>query len=270
MRIYFDSNIFRKFKPTSKQFRQDVTDAVEALAPFFIFPFSEAHLSDLSTSTEAYRKEDLELMERYVHDNFIHRDHIKKEIKYSLVVPTEAYNSYDFTASEQPQQSMDTLLEDLLDFEGGEALQAAFLQLMELPVIPQNDFDTGTLPDSVRPIAENFKNVRSMKDAMQAIGRMGNFINDKSFVSFNRKLFEGYVNRDDYSFDKWSFEFGERMKDTTLGKSFTELVDQITTEADKSDPYQAMLNTYIALETFGVTQEHLGKKQQLKKIVLMT
>lgn len=265
MRIYFDSNIFRKLKSTSKQFKQVVADAANALKPYFIFPFSEAHLSDLSTSEEPYRTEDLLLMESYVKDNFIHRDHVKKEINYTLSTPIEAYQQFSFPDPDDLQKDLDLSMEGLFDFEGGEQLRAVFERLMDLPVIPANDFDTSQLPDKVREFADAFKGIRSMRDAMNAIAGMGSMINDKGFVNLNRTLFEGYVNRDDYSFDQWSFEFDERMKDTTFGRSFTEIVEQMTTDQEKGDLYHSVLNTYVALEIFGVTQERSGKKQQLKK-----
>lgn len=204
-------------------------------------------------------------MEEYVKDNFINRDHIKRTIRYSLVKPMDAYSAYNFSAPLDFFNDTETAMEGLFDFEGDEELRENFKKLMESPIAAPPAFDTEHLEGSIKKFADDFKNVRSLSDAMKAIGGMGDFINDKNYTQLNRKLFEGYVNRDDYSYEKWSFEFDERLKDTTYGKTFSELVDQMTTGSDKGDEYQIFLNTYIALETFGVTQERTGKKQQLKK-----
>lgn len=265
MRIYFDSNIFRKLKSTSNQFRSDVFDAVELLRPHFIFPFSEAHMNDLATSSEEHRNIDLKLMKDYVQDNYIHRDHIAKVIKYSLADPLTAFDSFDFSASESFLDDPSSAFKDLFDFEGGEQLGEIFSKLLDLPVFDPIQIETDKLPAEYRQLAERFKDVRTIGDALKKMSGIGDLINDKNVLSKNRNLFSGYVNRDDYSFDNWSFEFDQRMQDTVFGKSFTEMVALMTAEADRNDEYTNFINTYTSLEFLGVTEERTGAKLKLKK-----
>ncbi|MDQ1149676.1 hypothetical protein QE382_001660 [Sphingobacterium zeae] len=122
MRIYCDSNIFRKAKSTSNQFNKEVYDAMESLSDICLFLFSEAHLDDLSKSNEHYRNEDLTLMERYVNNNYICRYHIYKKINFLLATPTEAYNSHDFAAQENYLKDPVDYINNLLNTEDNEYL----------------------------------------------------------------------------------------------------------------------------------------------------
>lgn len=71
MRLYFDSNVFRKIKKGSKVFDPDLDKVIESLRPAFLFLFSDAHIADLSNSDPIYRDIDLVHMEQYVHKNFL-------------------------------------------------------------------------------------------------------------------------------------------------------------------------------------------------------
>src|SRR5690606_4274114 len=102
-------------------------------------------------------------------------------------------------------------------------------------------------------------------DFLKNIGGFGNFLtNPKEFRKY-QKLLSNFVNRDTYSYDQWSFDFDQKLKETFFGKSFKELVEITISESDKNDFYTNFINTYTGLESFGVTEERTGKNGKLKK-----
>jgi len=265
MRIYCDSNVFRKAKKESKQFNEAVYNIMQALKPNFLFLFSEAHMSDLSKSQKTYRDDDLIMMEEYVNNNYICRDHIEKSVKFYLATPIEAYDGYDYQASESFLENPFEAFNDMFDFEGGEQLGAMFKQLFDIQIFPDVNIDTSALSPEYRELANQFQGVKTISDALKKMKGIGAFLDSDIAFKKHRAMLSTYVNRDDYSYDQWSFDFDERMKNTVFGKSFTELVEQTIADMDKYDEYTNFINTYVQLEFFGVTEERSGKKQKLKK-----
>jgi hypothetical protein len=265
MRIYCDSNIFRKIKQGSSQFNETVYLTMESLQPHFLFLFSEAHLWDLSKSSESYRNQDLQAMEVYVKNNYISRDHIKKQLHFYLATPAEAYEGMDFQASSDFLQDPYEGFNSLFDFEGGEQLGTIFKGLFDLPIMPDINIDTSMLQPEHREMAEQFKGVRSINDALKKMKGVGDLLDSNSAFKKHRSMLSTYLDRDEYSYDEWSFDFDQRMKETAFGKSFTELVEEMTPQADRNDRYTNFINTYVQLDFFGITEERSGSKQKLKK-----
>ncbi|MBE9599930.1 hypothetical protein [Pedobacter sp. MC2016-24] len=184
MRIYCDSNVFRKAKRTSKQFNQAVYNTLEALNEHFVFLFSEAHLADLTKSQEDYRKEDLILMERYVKNNYFCRDHIKKEIQILLATPTEAYDSKDFQASDEFLENPYDSVSKIFDFEGGEEYGNLFKSIFDLPIFPANDINVETVQPEHRELLEQFKGVRTINDALKKLQGLGQMLDSDSVFNY--------------------------------------------------------------------------------------
>lgn len=265
MRIYLDSNIFRKTKQTSNQFNKEVFDVMEKLKDVFIFQFSEGHLHDLSKSEESYREEDLKHMEQYVANNYICRDHIKKDIHFYLKTPTEAYQTIDFSQMDFSYENPLSFLDDLDDLEGGSEMKEMFQKLFDMPIFDPIEVDTSALAPDVKALAQQFQDIRSMNDMLKKMQGISPMLDSPKEFKKYQDILRPYIDRKEYSFDEWSFDFDERMKDTLFGKSFSEMVELTLVGADKEDEYQRFINTYTHLEAFGVTQETTGSKQKLKK-----
>jgi len=263
MRIYCDSNIFRKAKKSSSQYFEPIYNTLESLKESFLFLFSEAHLHDLSKSPEKYRDEDLLHMEEYVKNNYLYRDPIKKEFHYYLATPGEAYKGFDFEAMDSALNDPYTYLNSMFDFEGGEIFGNIFKNLFNLPIFGSSDIH---IDDSKYPeLISGFNNVRTINDALKQLKGINTILDSKKDYKKYRDPIFDFINRDDYSYEKWSFEFNERMKNTAFGKPFTEMVELTIADSDKNDEYTRFINTYTNLEFYGVTQEKTPKKQQLKK-----
>lgn len=269
MRIYCDSNIFRKAKRSSKQFDESVYQAIESLKDSFVFLFSEAHMYDLSKSKESYRIEDLVLMENYVKNNYLNRDHIKKEFQYNLATPQEAYEGIDFDAIDKFFDNPYEYMHSMFDSEIGDEFSDVSNIIKTLYSMPLFNFNIQTntefsYPIEYKELLEGLNEVKSIDDALKRLSGMGGLLDSKSEFKKHRKLFSKYINRDDYSFDKWSFEFDEKLKNTFFKKSFSELVDSTLGELNKNNEYTVFINTYTSLESFGVTEERSGKKKDIK------
>lgn len=265
MRIYLDSNVFRKIKTTSKQFDKSLYEALEGLREYFIFPFSEGHLHDLSKSQITYRDEDLKHMERYVGNNYMCRDHIKKEFHFYLATPLEAYEEIDFEAMDAFLENPYNYINQLFDFEDGEQFEQIFKKLFNMPIFTPPEIDNSILSNEHRKLLEEFDGVKSINDALKNFNGIGKILdNPKDFKKY-RDLLAPYIDRKEYSFEKWSFDFNERMKDTLFGKTFIEMVEMTMSNEDKNDDYALFINSYTNLEFYGITEERSGSKQKLKR-----
>lgn len=263
MRIYCDSNIFRKAKSTSNQFNKEVYDTMESLRGICLFLFSEAHLDDLSKSNEYYRNEDLTLMEQYVNNNYICRDHIYKKINFLLATPTEAYNSHDFAAQENYLKDPVDYINNLLNTEDNEYLNL-IKPLFDIPILDLSEFNIENLPEDLKNKLGNIEDIKTLSDIIKLLPNFGFSLTDPKAFRNHQKHLASFIDRDSYSYDKCLFDFDQKMKETGFQKSFMDLVDMIASGSDKDDLYTNFINTYVGLETFGVTEEKTGKKRKVK------
>lgn len=263
MRLYLDSNIYRQIRPGSKHMNQELLNAVEKLKDVFLFVFSDAHLNDLSNSEEIYREIDLAHMAEYVKNNYFHHDHIERTDKISLATPKEAYSSIDFEVSRKILEDPNGFIEEAFGMEELSSLQPMFKQLLDMPL-----FDTAKkdpiLSNSLETLGlgQEFSGISTIRDALKGLNQAGGFISDKESFAKHQQFLRSYVDRKEYSYEVWSFDFDERMKETAFGKSFSELVDIVSTSAGPEDDYNRFINTYVQLEFLGVTEERSGGKRK--------
>jgi hypothetical protein len=265
MRIYCDSNIFRKAKKTSKQFYKPVFNALEALKGAFLFLFSEAHLYDLSKSLEQYRIEDLTMMEDYVKNNYLSRNHIDKSFNFYLSTPLEAYENVDFEATSDFFDNPYNYITKLFNSDEFKPYGSIVKSLFDAPLFGFSNIENSTLPQEYQKAFEKFKGTRTINDALKRMNGLGALMESKTEYNKLRMLFSDYIDRNDYSYDKWAFEFDQKMKESAFGKSFSEFVDLTISDADKNDEYTNFINTYTQLEFLGITQEKVGSKNRNKK-----
>jgi hypothetical protein len=265
MRIYCDSNIFRKAKQTSNQFSEPVFNAMEALKDCFLFLFSEAHLHDLAKSAEHYRIEDLTMMERYVKNNYLSRDHVYKTFGFLLATPLEAYTSIDFNAFDRVLDDPHAYISELFSSEEAQPYASIIKSLFDMPLFDPSNIELPAVAPEYQKMVEQFKGAKSINDFLKKLNGIGTLMEKKGEFQKLRSAFSTYIDRDDYSYDTWSFEFDQKMKETVFNKSFSEMVSLTIADADKNDEYVNFINTYTQLEFLGVTQEKVGKQNKIKK-----
>ncbi|WP_307185466.1 hypothetical protein [Sphingobacterium zeae] len=108
----------------------------------------------------------------------------------------------------------------------------------------------------------NIKDIKTLLDIIKLLPNFGSSLTDSKAFRNHQKHLASFINRDGYSYDKCSFDFDQKMKETGFQKSFMELVDMIASGFDKDDLYTNFINTYVGLETLGVTEEKTGKKEK--------
>lgn len=277
LRIYCDSNVYRYLKPGHPSYSHDLLELFEALKDKMIFTFSDAHLDDLKDSIREYAVEDLELMGRYTRDNYFMHDLVKeKRTSPYLATPLEAFNGKDYKAYNAILQGnpfdLDKMFPDDPDDEFGfnKLIRESMKTLYNMPIGALAPVDTanmqGTHKEWFEKIVPDYHPVMSMGDMMNSVWPFSKALleNSKEMTSLRRYIGE-YLNRDEYSFDKFGMGFNERLKDTAIGKTFTELLDSILTDNDKKDPYQKFNRIYTFLELYNITQEKKGSSNKLKQ-----
>jgi hypothetical protein len=91
-------------------------------------------------------------------------------------------------------------------------------------------------------------------------------LKDEKQVTEIRKYISEYMDRDTYSFEKWGTKFNEKFKETSIGKSFTEMIESLLPENEKDNFNVKFSHAYTLLELYNITQERT--KRGLKKFNL--
>lgn len=278
IRIYCDSNIYRYLKPEHPSYSHALLDVFEALKDKMLFTFSDAHLDDLKDSKPEYALKDLELMGRYVKDNYFMHDLIsKKRTGPYLATPLEAFKAKDYDAYHATLEgnpfNLDKLFPDQQDDEFGlyKLLQQSMQLLYSMPISAvapaiETDKIQGAHKEWFDKILPGYNPMMTMGELMNSVWpHSKTLLDDSKEMTAFRRYIGDYFDRDEYSFEKFGMGFNEQLKQTSLGKTFVELVDSILTENDKKDPYQKFNRYYTFLEMYNITQEKQGNTNKLKK-----
>lgn len=277
-RIYCDSNIYRYLNPGHPSYSHGLLDVFESLKDKMLFTFSDAHLDDLKDSKTEFAYKDLELMGRYVKDNYFMHDLItEKKTTCYLATPLEAfkgkdYNAYNSVLQNNPFDIDKMFSDDPSDEFGFNRLLRQSLQLLyNMPIDALTpSIDTASLKrvhkEWFEKMIPNYSPTMTIQEMMNGLWSFGQgILEDAGELTAFRKYIQEYLDRDEYSFDKWGIGFNERLKQTSIGKTFTELVDFILTQDQKNDLYHRFNYTYTLLEMYNITQERQGKNNKLKK-----
>lgn len=265
-RIYCDSNVYRVIKPSHPSFNASLLQTMEALRGKLLFVYSDAHLDDLRDSIPSYRDADLLLMDRYVEDNYFYFDHGKeKRLAIFLARPSEAFQSRDFQAIKAIEANpfdFDTLIPDDPTMPEIGMVKDFMKNFLALPLamwgVQRNpeDWDetTKAFMDKIIP---GFHSDISMGDLLQSMtGFTAGLLTDSSILTELRQYIRTFMDRDEYSFERWGLEFDRQFKNLQhTQKSFMETVEDAL--PDKKNPgfYSRFTTAYSLLEVYNVTQE---------------
>ncbi len=269
IRVYCDSNIYRYLNPKHASFNVELLSTFESLKGKMLFTYSDAHLKDLKNSPREYVEADLLLMEEYVADNYFMHDLIKRKatIPY-LASPFKAFKDWDFDAYDKALENpfdFDNLLSGLDEFEELKVLKRMMKTLFQVPIgALGNAMELKEIEPTSKAflskISPNYSPLMSIGDFMNDVKPHSKMLlKDKREMTELRKYIRSYMNRDEYSFDKWGIAFNERLRQSSLGKSYLELVDSMITENQKDNFYQRFSHAYMMLEIYNITQERTSK-----------
>ncbi len=274
IRIYCDSNIYRYLNLKHPSFNIKLLEAFEALKDKMLFTFSDAHLHDLKDTPKHYAEADLLLMGDYVKDNYFMHDFItdKKTGPY-LATPIEAFSSKNYAAYNQVLNNLfniDGLLGGLDDFEEGRLLKGMIKSFFNMPIMAlgatmePEKMDSKT-KDWFEKFSPNYSPMMSLETFMNDMWPYSkNLLKDKKEVAELRRYISSYMNRNEYSFERWGIEFNEKLKSSKIGKSFIEMIEGMLTGDQKKDLYQKFNYAYTLLEMYNITQER--KKFNLESL----
>jgi len=276
IRIYCDSNVYRLLKPSSNQYNQIVFDYFQNIKQNAVMAFSEAHLDDLRTSVEAYRNEDLELMEKYTDNFFIQYNQISKEWDCLLATPQEAYNSQNYVAYDKALTSpfdFRNLIVDLGDFPGKEQICEIMDTFLQTPLATLGHADMSMvsddrnklLMDRMVPGYNSDITIGAFMQNMQPY--LSKLLRDWREMDELRGHVTSYLNTEDYNYKNWGLAFNEQLEKTTVGKKFTEILRLMSSSNDKQDYWLQFQYAYSMLEMFGITEERAGNKRKRNNLM---
>ncbi len=269
IRIYCDSNIYRYLKQEHPSYSSELFDVFEALKDKMLFTFSDAHLDDLKDSILKYAEKDLVFMGEYVKDNYFMHDFIHdKATGPYLATPLEAFKGKDYNAYRNTLENpfdIDSLLGDMDDFPEGKLLKQLMKSMFNLPIgALTGQFDMADIDANGKNLIEkmipDYSPSMSLQEFINGMWPYSkSLLQDKKEFTELRKYIAGYLNRDEYGFEKWGMTFNEKFKESTLGKSYLEMIENMLTDNQKNDLYQKFIHAYTMLETYNITQERQGK-----------
>lgn len=269
IRVYCDSNIYRYLKQEHPSYNSDLFDVFEALKDKMLFTFSDAHLDDLKDSILGYAEKDLLFMGKYVKDNYFMHDFIRDRATGPyLATPLEAFKAKDYNAYRNTLKNpfdIDSLFGDMDDFPEGKLLRQSMKLMFNLPISAlTGSFDMASIyandKNLIGKMTPDYRPSMSLQEFVNSIWPYSKSLlqNKKEFTEL-RKYIAKYINRDEYSFEKWGMTFNEKFKESTLGKSYLEMIENMLTDNQKKDLYQKFIYAYTMLETYNITQERQGK-----------
>ncbi len=268
MRFYLDSNVFQYIKPEHPSYNKELHAVMDSLASEVLFIFSCAHLEDLKNCTKEQRESDLELMSRYVRDNYFYRNPIKNVTTCLIASPIQAADNIDYSTMNNVMNNpldLDLLTDNDDGAHEGMLVNNLINSVFSLPIsavgptIDTSNFTEGhrILFDKVFP---NYKPEMSVKEFLNSVMCYGSaLLNDPKEVTELRKHAEDYIKSDTYSFRVWGMEFNEKLREKT-GKSFLDMIEGMLLEKQKNDFYIRFQHAYALLEMFNITREKAGKK----------
>lgn len=269
IRVYCDSNIYRYLKQSHPSHSPELIDVFESLKDKMLFTFSDAHLDDLKDSILEYAEDDLVFMGKYVKDNYFMHDFIQDKARSPyLATPIEAFKGKGYDAYRNTLENpfdIDSLLGDLDDFPEGKLMKQLMKSMFSLPIgALTGQYDTADISangeDLIGKMIPDYNPTMSLQEFMNGMWPYSKSLlhDKKEFTEFRRHI-AGYMNRDEYSFEKWGMTFNEKFKESTLGKSYLEMIENMLTDNQKKDLYQKFNYAYTMLETYNITQERQGK-----------
>lgn len=270
-RIYCDSNIFRVLKPEHPSFNIELLNAFSDLKEILFFVFSDAHLDDLKNSTDYEKtKRDLLLIGEYCNDNYLSYGLVGKEkntLQVYLATPLQAFENKDYEAAKNAIAEIsgpDFLLNIFDGIPEIKELKPLLEAYLDLPIgLFNNGVATTELDEQSK---EQLNKLLPGYNANMSLGNLINnimpyaftLLNDKKEFTELRKYTSNYLNSNELTYKKWGMQFSQQLKNSAIGKTFSELLDNAIAGENKHDPHYRFTFAYSLLEVLGITNE--GKK----------
>lgn len=258
--------------PKHPSYNPELLDVFESLKDKMLFTFSDAHLDDLKDSEFEYAKKDLLVMERYVKDNYF-AHYFVKDLGTSvyLATPLTAFQDKNYKLYNEVLENpydLDHLFSEFDDFPELGMVKSLLKTMYSVPIGAFAGYETREVDDKGQELIDRmvpgYNPFMTIGDFMQGMWPYSkSLLHDKKEFTELRRYIASYMKNDEYGFEKWGMAFNERMKNSTIGKSYLEMIENMLSTNQKKDLYQKFNYAYTLLETYNVTQER--KKKGLKQ-----
>lgn len=271
LRIYCDTNIYSLIKESHPNFNFKLKETMDSLKEILLFTYSFAHLEDKSRTKKEHihlLEEDFNLLKNYVQDNYFLYDETDKNTHFYLAEPNDAFRGFNFENYNNILTkgfNYEYFFGELNDDEFGENFSKTIKSLFDIPVINprneivNNDFASNEYLDKIFP-KEELTTYEELLNKMMSFSK--DFLNEKSEMKKLKGLVADYVNRDEYSFEKWKDDFDKKFSDTTMNVTFSEMMEKSFNINNNYSDYDKFLLYYSCLELYNITKETSSGKSK--------
>ncbi len=255
-RVYFDSNIFRYLKSKDGKYLETYNRLL-SYKDRIIYYFSYAHLSDLKQDKTEMKFDDLNFMETLVDKNYLN---IRSEEDFVNVVvanPLEAFNSLD-------DVSVSELFKEVLsdDYDEFPELKKILKDLFETSIEDFGIRGLDQVNDFENPLKGIFpkldKNTTLLDFVLKMWEGLDKFNKDSSVWRNLRQYSIENLNLNSFDIDINDVDFDEKLKSTSLQKSFIEFVEDTfknNESLNKQRRYNFFTTAYTCLNMLGLDKE---------------
>jgi hypothetical protein len=284
-RVYLDSNVFRALK---KPENSDIAQKLLVAKDNTIFFFSQAHIDDLSRDKTDKKFLDYEFMEKFTDSDCISFDPIKERFYIQSKTPIQLFeenNQKEIIEQIGLNNGVDpeALIDLILNFRDVPALKEysiIFETLESLKMLSANRKDTYTvdsLPEVRTPEMDRYlkelgigNKVYSSDEFEKIAGNINDKLqNEPEIFRLGRRLSKTELGMDKFNISINEINFNESLRDTIIGKSFTELVESSYLIFKDYPLFNSLMSKYIysfmLLNILGIDEEN-NKKANFKKL----
>lgn len=254
-RIYIDTNTFTRMRTKQSEKYIQLEEYLRKYSSAFFFPYSQAHIDDLSNDATNNKDLDLEFIESFS-SIFLMTHHYSEGLKYQLASPKEVMSS------KLESNSQFNLSEILSDFENDDnpisgALGKALKNLLEMP-IHNIEMDLEKLRpqdlEMINKIVPGINKSFSISDMFTQMQKLNEELSDKKkfkdFRRYNLENLPGFNTLKDVSLES----INNILLNSALGKNLNELIEQQNSDG-KATFNQKVVSCFMILNLFGLDQE---------------
>ncbi len=258
LRVYLDTNVLNELRTSKDAAVIRFKDSVLKHKANFLYCYSTPHLIDLLRDTSDNKFDDLAFMEELVNDNYIRLD---KDSEHRVTCyrynPVEAFN-------EDVNQEYYGNIQDSLKVLNDPELLSQHPHIGDM-LNKKMDFglpDFDKLPEASRKMLEMFfPNSKDGISVNDMLGKFSGFYNNwmskgsDSYRDMRRSILET-LPLAQYDLDITELSFDRDFKETPVGKTFMELVEQtVANQSEEKTFFKKFTTAYLSLNILGLDNE---------------
>lgn len=267
-RIYFDKNVYSNLKTNAKYL--ELTNKLLNAKDSTIFLFSDAHIDDLMRDNSEHKFSDLDFIERFTDDNYIHINNFNTGCSITYQTPKVVFNRKQFDSNTTGLKlSLDTilLLKKIPKFKELSILFKTIEELKKVIDEAPNKYSIDFIPESPSSEMQEYINklgIENKEYDKDEWVKLSNEIsdkiqNDEGLFKMGRRLGIKELGLKNINISIKDINFDEMLRESKLGKSFTEAVN-IALEPLRNLPlfdnfFAEYTFSYMMMNILGIDEE---------------